>query len=284
MSAGRPGAETSAALDPIHLPRPLPGPLRHARRWVLRLGIAKAVLVLSVAVVLSSLGLVMLSNALMPPPPRFVMFSLVLSVIIPALLAPLVAWLVIRLMFESEHALRVAERLAVTDPLTLVFNRRHFFREGERELALAVTRRSTLSLLLLDVDSFKSVNDLHGHASGDQVLRAVATACNSVLRDHDLLARFGGEEFAMLLPATGPDEAGAIAERVRSAVEALIVPSSGREAIRTTVSIGVASADASSLSLDHLLAHADRAMYLAKRGGRNRVISALVGMQSAATG
>lgn len=248
--------------------------MRRVRSLVYRLGAVRFTALITLFAVGASLAITLIVDALFPPPPQMVAFTLGLTVLIPLLVAPVVAWFIVRLMFEAEHARRVAERLAVTDPLTRAFNRRHFFEVGERTLAQAHGQREALSVLLLDIDNFKAVNDRHGHAVGDRVLTQVAQACTDEMREHDLLARFGGEEFAVLLPATGLVEAASVAERLRLAVELLAVTGADDAAVRPTVSIGVATSRLGHApTLDALLATADQAMYAAKRGGRNRVIT-----------
>jgi len=141
---------------------------------------------------------------------------------------------------------------------------------GETEFVRARRYQRPLSCLMLDLDHFKSINDRHGHAAGDEVLRAAAKACRDSVRELDLLGRFGGEELVALLPETEASiAASVVAERIRRTVEALCVKA-GEHTVTVTVSIGVAD-NASAGSLEELLAAADRALYAAKRLGRNRV-------------
>jgi len=132
-----------------------------------------------------------------------------------------VTWLAMRLLIEAKKARRTAESMAVTDALTGAFNRRHFFIAGERRFAHSRRLHEPASVLLLDVDDFKAVNDLHGHALGDRVLIAVGQACMACMRESDLLARYGGEEFVALLPATARTHGLQVAERIRAAVAGL---------------------------------------------------------------
>jgi diguanylate cyclase (GGDEF)-like protein len=165
------------------------------------------------------------------------------------------------------------ENLAATDGLTGLFNRRYFEGALKRELARADRSRGSLALLLLDIDHFKSFNDTYGHAMGDLVLKKVATTLERCLRKADVLARFGGEEFVVLLPQV--DAAGALdsAERIRAALETSgIHPGGPRKAV--TVSVGLAMFPDHAESADDLLRIADEALYRAKDGGRNRVESA----------
>jgi len=160
--------------------------------------------------------------------------------------------------------------LASMDGLTRLFNRRHFDTLARVEWGRFQRYGRPLSLLVLDVDKFKSINDQFGHDAGDLVLKSIADDCSSMRRETDVVARFGGEEFALLLPETNELAAGIVAERLRKQIEdhSDVVP--GHET-RISVSIGVAGATLGMLSFDVLLKRADEALYEAKRLGRNRV-------------
>ncbi|MBK3736610.1 PAS domain S-box-containing protein/diguanylate cyclase (GGDEF)-like protein [Azospirillum brasilense] len=172
---------------------------------------------------------------------------------------------------ESEERLR---RLSITDPLTGVSNRRHFVEAAEQELTRARRHGRPVTLLMLDLDHFKSINDTHGHAVGDEALRTFTAAGRALLRENDLLGRTGGEEFAILLPDTDVAGARMVAERIRRRTAELAVPS-GDQAVRFTVSIGVACCAAGTRDVDAMLSSADEALYRAKAAGRNRVVCAL---------
>jgi two-component system, cell cycle response regulator len=161
------------------------------------------------------------------------------------------------------------QRLACVDPLTGLRNRRAFVEQINVEVARAQRYGTGLSLLLLDVDHFKSINDRYGHAGGDRVLSELGELLGRQLRTPDVAARWGGEEFVIALPSTGLDGAHIVAERVRAAVNSS--PVAHEEAnIRVSVSVGVAALRRGE-SLESLTDRADRAMYVAKQGGRNRV-------------
>jgi diguanylate cyclase (GGDEF)-like protein len=134
----------------------------------------------------------------------------------------------------------------------------------------AATEGRQLSLLIFDLDKFKAINDDYGHAAGDSVLRSFCTVATAQLRPGDLFARIGGEEFACLLVDIGPKDARAVAERVRFAFEAEL-QQGGEKFFGATVSAGIAASAAQYSDLPSLLISADRALYLAKRAGRNRV-------------
>lgn len=161
-------------------------------------------------------------------------------------------------------------RLATTDHLTELPNRRAFEEVGERERRRAIADGRSVSVLVFDLDRFKWVNDRHGHAVGDLVLRAVGEPVRSVLRPSDLFARTGGEEFSVLLVDSDVGQAKEVAERIRSALERMEVDAGG-EAIRVTASFGVADVRGPDDRLAAVVERADAAMYRAKREGRNRV-------------
>ena len=165
------------------------------------------------------------------------------------------------------------ENLAATDGLTGLFNRRYLEGALERELARAERGSSSLALLLLDIDHFKSFNDTYGHMMGDLVLKKVATTLQRGLRQADVLARFGGEEFVVLLPQVGERGAMESAERIRAALESSSIHPGGLRK-RVTVSIGLAMFRDHADSSESLLRVADEAMYRAKDAGRNRVVVA----------
>jgi len=162
------------------------------------------------------------------------------------------------------------EELAMTDDLTGMPNRRAFFAIAERELQRATRYSSPLSFIMMDVDHFKRINDTYGHAAGDDVLRTVAGVLRRGVRDVDIAARLGGEEFGVLMPNTRISDAILSAERIRAAVSRTACDYLGEE-LRVTVSMGVAAMTKESASLDSIMRTADAAMYRAKETGRDRV-------------
>jgi diguanylate cyclase (GGDEF)-like protein len=172
---------------------------------------------------------------------------------------------------RAEQRAQDLENLAAVDGLTGLYNRRHFETLARSELARCQRYVRPLSLLLLDVDHFKLINDRLGHAAGDRVLRRIAEMCSASKRDSDVVGRIGGEEFAVLLPETAPDAAQQFAERLRSAVRESPIVIEG-ETIVVTVSIGVAGATLRTSSIDALSRFADQALYDAKRAGRDQVV------------
>lgn len=166
-------------------------------------------------------------------------------------------------------------RLAHTDMLTSLCNRRHYMELSEIELSRTARHGGPLSLLMLDIDHFKRVNDTHGHHVGDTVIQKLAAVCRDQLRDLDVIGRLGGEEFAVTMPQTDQAQAMQIAERLRRAIEAASVPLPKGLPVRFTISIGVTTLASSQTNLETLLDQADQALYRAKNSGRNRVCSFL---------
>lgn len=161
---------------------------------------------------------------------------------------------------------------ATTDALTGTANRRHFLEQAERRLRKTTPLSTPTAILILDLDLFKAVNDAHGHLAGDKVLRQVAFAIQASLRQRDLCGRLGGEEFGVLLPDTDLHGALELAERLREAVEQLVIPLEDGAIVRPTISIGGTLADGiGEGNLVRLLSIADQALYAAKKAGRNRV-------------
>jgi len=174
---------------------------------------------------------------------------------------------------DQVRRLAVAEKEALTDPLTGLHNRRFFKDRVETELAKAIRNGTSLSLLALDLDHFKSINDRYGHAVGDSVLVDFAETLQRGIRPGDLVARFGGEEFVVAAPNTDGDGAMALAERLRQATANRVFVAKGHETpINVTVSIGVASVRDQMPTPAAILARADQALYDAKKSGRNRVV------------
>ncbi len=172
---------------------------------------------------------------------------------------------------ELEISRKALAEQATTDPLTKLKNRRAFFENGAKALAMARRYISDLSVILMDIDFFKKINDTYGHQAGDEVLVLVSHILMDMGRTEDTVARIGGEEFAVLLPDTNRLGTAVLAERIRVAIERekFIV---GDKVVPVTVSIGIASFGVDPAdSIDHLLGVADNRLYLAKNAGRNRI-------------
>jgi diguanylate cyclase (GGDEF)-like protein len=176
----------------------------------------------------------------------------------------------IGISLERARLFQEVQSLALTDPLTGLNNRRHLFELGRVEFSRAERMKRPFSCMMLDIDHFKKVNDDYGHQIGDEVLQEFARFCLASVREVDLLGRYGGEEFIILLPETSRDISVHVAERLRTRIaEHPIKTSSGD--LEVTISIGVATKDEQTTNLESLIARADQALYISKHKGRNRV-------------
>ncbi len=177
---------------------------------------------------------------------------------------------------------RKLTRLALTDALTGIANRRAFMERLDAEVMRAHRHGGTLSVIMLDIDHFKRVNDTYGHAAGDVVIRDTVARMGNGVRKSDLLGRLGGEEFAVFLPETGMDNAAVLADHLRRDVDKEEFPIAEGCALHVTVSLGVAEWNAGDKSAEDILNRADLALYRSKETGRNRVSRAVEVLQSAA--
>jgi diguanylate cyclase (GGDEF)-like protein len=222
------------------------------------------VLVLAVISTLLTLaGLVLSPAAILPIP----------VVALNRGLAIFAIWATAIVSYLHLRSLAELKPLADHDELTGLYNRHYLQAESKKQISIARRYHQPLSLLMIDIDHFKQINDRHGHLAGDEVLRTLAGALMANCRDIDTACRYGGEEFVVLLLFTGLDGALATARQVHTAVAALEVPWRG-ETIRFRVSMGLAELTPGMTVLEDLVAAADAALYTAKQGGRDRIMSA----------
>jgi diguanylate cyclase (GGDEF)-like protein len=203
----------------------------------------------------------------------FAELDLAVLITVVVALNPILALFAVPTVLLARRFMMHAQLLAKSriDTKTGLLNAATWEGEAAAEIARAVRTRSPLSVALIDIDHFKAVNDTHGHLAGDSVLRAVSDVLRDQLREYDVVGRFGGEEFVVLLPQTDEADALSIAERLRAHVAALSIPvQDGAAYVRLTISIGVAALDAVGGEVTDLLTAADAALYFAKEAGRNR--------------
>jgi diguanylate cyclase (GGDEF)-like protein len=204
--------------------------------------------------------------------------GIVLTILLAATRSWLLVFFALPLVTSLQRSLRHAQLVdaARVDAKTGLLNAAAWQRESRVEITRAARTRTPLAVAMLDIDHFKQVNDTYGHLTGDAVLAALSAALRGLLREYDISGRFGGEEFAILLPHTDAASAGQIAERLRARLAQISVPISGPgndpSPLQVTVSIGVATLAHSRRDLEELLAAADAALYRAKGAGRNRVV------------
>ena len=244
--------------------------LRRVSRWVSRMGVLRATVLTVMCASLGSLALTWLSLRLLGH--GSMGNALWISMLVPIPLALVFGGSNIILVIALEQAWGRVNELAMVDSLTGLSNRRRFMPAAEREIDLARRYHQPVAVLVLDVDHFKAINDAHGHLAGDHVLVEVGKRCLQALRATDLLARWGGEEFIVLLPNTPVAQAQQLAERVRETVSATAQLVVLGQTVQVTVSVGAAGAAPGQLvSLDMLIQLADGALYRAKHAGRDRV-------------
>lgn len=200
-------------------------------------------------------------------------FGLLSRMVLTWILTPSVLWMLTR-QLDAELI-----RYASQDPLTGVANRRVMWERGQHRIADLKRSKAALAVLMIDVDHFKSINDRWGHDGGDQILVSIAKILKSNIREEDLLARVGGEEFMVLLRNADENAVEEAAERLRKAVdsEAVFLPSG--DGWHCTVSIGYCVATCAEASWKDVVVTADQALYAAKRAGRNRVMSRLISIE-----
>lgn len=249
------------------------------RQFVLRSPVALTVAGVTVASVgLSVLALFLLTELLSLGYGGDFKLYLSVAIVIPLMVAAPVSWLITHLLREVEQARQQAQALAWRDELTGLYNRRRLGELVQREVALSVRNGLPLAAVLMDMDDFKLVNDRHGHAVGDLLLAEVARVTMATVRSTDLVARWGGEEFALVLPATGAEEAQQLLQRVMNELRGLRILLPGQGELRCTASLGLAVLAAGDENFQRLIDRADHAMYLAKAAGKDRVVLAEAGL------
>lgn len=176
----------------------------------------------------------------------------------------------VSIALENTRLFEEVQRLAIIDPLTNLYNRRHFYSLTQQEYLRCKRYGTSFSLIMIDVDHFKQINDTYGHLAGDKVLQSLADEFRQNMRKVDILCRFGGEEFIAALPETHVEEAFSLAERLRTRISSTMIKTDAGE-VPVTVSIGVAEFGRGCSTIDTLLDCVDKALYAAKSNGRNRV-------------
>jgi len=183
---------------------------------------------------------------------------------------PLILWSFIDIDNEVKYREKL-KLLAHIDPMTQLYNRRYFSQISESILDLSKRDKTQISVMILDIDNFKNINDKYGHNAGDEVIIAVADILTQKTRKSDVISRWGGEEFVILLPQTDTKGGKIIAKKIRRAVEGLIIYLENKKEIKLTISIGVSEVFAEDQTIDFSIIRADKALYQAKKDGRNKV-------------
>jgi len=192
----------------------------------------------------------------------------VFGIITTLLLLGLIYYFMSRLIKRLDEARQTIEKIAITDQLTEVFNRRHIMSRFEEEFEKVKRLNKNVSCIMADIDNFKSINDSYGHLVGDQVLKAISHRIRNTIRAYDILGRYGGEEFLIIMPDTKLEDASGLAERIRTRVKEETINNA-----TVTLSLGVVCIQEGDRSLDDIIRRADQNLYRAKKDGKDRVVS-----------
>ena len=244
------------------------------KKLILKLGLPLSVLTITVIATVVSLIATFISmnlagntSILMP------FYAYAVATIVPIIISPIIATSLVKLLFQTLELEKKLRELATTDYLTQLLNRREWMIQTSRHVPLAKRNNSNIAILMLDIDNFKSINDTFGHMIGDKVLIAFTQAIQSTCRTSDIIARFGGEEFIILLPDTSEQQALHLADRLQQQIRSLKI-NIDVNIITITTSIGISIYDPDKpAKLDTLISQADKALYQAKEQGKNRTIA-----------
>ena len=195
--------------------------------------------------------------------------SIIIATVVPLIVAPGVLWPLVSLLIKIDRLESEMRRLATYDSLTGLLTRRAFFHDANAFISFAEREQIPFSVITLDLDKFKNINDSYGHPGGDEVLKHFAMTAKSILRKGDLIGRIGGEEFALLLPNTSEEAANTFSERLHNLIRELTVIHD-ELSIKFTISMGLVSLLPNvSYNIENILKDADKSLYLAKEKGRN---------------
>lgn len=256
--------------------------IRQYQQFLEQNGPIKASILITVAVTVFSVLFTAMLTIIIRPAEFHEM--LLIGLLVPVFLTPPIGYAMAQLVRELSSAHRALQRVADRDVLTDAYSRRYFMTTVTERLAMAMPERRIDSIVLLDVENFKRINDTHGHPAGDAVLKAISQCCRQLIREQDVFARFGGEEFVFLIGGATPSGAQAIIDRVRLAIRQLEIRTPAGAVVSVTASFGIApTLDAAASvhpamaanQLERSLAEADRALYDAKHGGKDRVMVAV---------
>ncbi len=235
--------------------------------WVKKLGPVKLLLLLTISASILSFSISILLRLLIDG--YIVWRAMLFPLAVPILLTPFIGYFFVTLLFELDKTKNQLTVLSMTDDLTGLFNRRYFLVQAQKELTRAQRYGQEFSMLFIDLDDFKMINDRYGHPAGDKILRMVGSVCMDELREVDVLSRYGGDEFAILTPGLQTSQAVQYADRLRKLLAETKTLYHGH-VLRTAVSIGVVTWTPAISDMEGLIYLMDRAMYAAKNGGKNK--------------
>lgn len=242
------------------------------RRLIQKLGRINVVIIITVFTILASVGFTLIIFYFRQDYTTIKM-SISMATITPLILSPFISWPLMGLLMKVDELEKEMRKLVTFDSLTGLLSRRAFFHDAKAFIEFAKRKKIIFSIILLDIDNFKNVNDCYGHSAGDEVLRDFAKTARTITRKGDLIGRIGGEEFALLLPNSIEAVAYAFSERLHEAIRESVI-NYGNLSIKYTVSMGLFSIlPIKSDTIENILKNADMSLYLAKENGRNRTVS-----------
>ena len=239
------------------------------RKILRRYGISITTIGLTLISILLSVGITLCVNWLLRGGALGV--GWIIAILAPAIIAPIMSSQILRVLSHLDQAEEKLRTLSDTDELTQTYNRRYFMRFGEQEIKRAQRYGEAFSIALLDLDNFKQINDNYGHLMGDRVLRKLSGLLREQIRQADVFARYGGDEFIFLFPQTNRQQTQIWAERILERFTGTSIDLEGVQ-VQPLFSIGVATFDSTMGNLDDLLKQADFALYQAKKSGGNRLV------------
>ncbi len=239
------------------------------RQFLISLGTFKVVLVITAISVITSLIVTALALQVFPSPPDMGYLAYIVATIVPLIVAPAVSFILVQ-QYQEIHLLELEMReLATIDFLSGLLTRQAWLTQTEQYTSLAARNKSQFSILMIDLDDFKNINDSFGHAAGDKVITSFGKTLKNVARTSDIAARFGGEEFALFLPETTLEQAQQFSQRLHHEIRHTVIPSNDNK-ISFTASIGISIYTPDNpFDIDQLLSQADIALYLAKDQGKD---------------
>lgn len=250
------------------------------RQLIQKLGRIKTVIVITLFSVLASISITYLAFYLRNDDPSAYLsislattITLSLATIIPLIVAPLTSWSLVGVFIQIDNLEKEMRELATFDSLTDLLSRRAFFHDANSFIHFSEREQSSFSVIALDLDNFKNINDSFGHSAGDKVLKHFATSTKTILRRGDLIGRIGGDEFALLLSNTSEEAAFTFSERLHQTVRETVIIHD-KSSIKYTISMGLISLVPNKTdTIETLLKKADQSLYLAKEKGRNCTVT-----------
>jgi len=236
------------------------------------LGLTKTIILITAFSIISSLIITAIAMHLMEVSQQMTSTTYIIATLVPLIVAPIVGFVLVNSLIKVHELEKEMRALATVDYLTKLLSRRAWIQQAEKYIQLAKRSSSNYSILMIDLDNFKAINDQYGHIAGDKVLVEFSQIVSKLCRSSDFSARFGGEEFIILLPDTSVQQAQHFTDRLHNAIRKLVISHDNND-ITFTISIGISlqctNEDGENCNIDTLISKSDDALYQAKRQGKN---------------